>query len=170
MTLQAVEIPETKKSIVEISYESKLLYERLKTLEVNGFVSYADLSELIGRNVQQYRSHLTTAIRKCLSADSIVIEAVRNEGVKRLADGDILKIPKRVRDHIRKGCRRGIKKISTVNYDTLTREQQVSHNAEWSILGTLVHCTTSRIHKKIEAKVEEAQKRLPIGKTLEIFK
>lgn len=168
MEPKAVEV--VKKTIAEISYESLLLYEKLKTLEPDEFVSYETLSALIGRDVQKYRGHLSTAIKKCLRENHIVVESVRGEGVKRLKYADAIRAQGKIPKHIRSVSRRSVAKITSGDYDTLSKEMQVEHNARLSQLSTFTYFATEPNYRKIEQKVEQAQKRLPIGKTLDIFK
>jgi hypothetical protein len=158
-----------KKSISELSYESKLVAERLRELAPDEFVSYADLSQLIGRDVQHHRTHICTAMKICLH-ENIVIKAVRNEGLKRLTDVSVIHVSEKFAGHVRRGARRVRREIISVDYDRLPRGEQIMHNARLSQIGALSFFSTEHNLKKIEKKVEEAQKQLPIGKTLDIFK
>lgn len=159
---------EKKKTIPEISYESQVVYSRLKTLMPDDFVSYSELSELIGRNIQMHRTHLTTAIRRCLN-DAIVIKAVRNQGVKRLKDDDIIHISGSFAKYVRRGASRVRREITSVDYSHLSQADQVTHNARLSQYGAMSFFSTDHNLKRIEQKVDEIQKQLPIGKTLQLF-
>lgn len=168
--LQVLEVEQKRKAIPELSYESAILYGRLKTLKPDEFISYKELSDLIGRDVQKYRGPLTTAIRKCLTQDHIVIGSVRCEGVKRLPDGAVVRAQRKAITHIGTTARVAMRKLGAVEYASLTKPEQLEHNTLGSVLGTQAYFAKEPQIKKIQQKVEEASVRLPVGKTLDIFK
>ena len=164
-----MEVVLNNKTIPEISIESQTIYTRLKELHPDDIATYEELSELIGRNVQHYRGHLTTAIRKCLS-EHIHIESVRNVGVKRMTSEATVKAGGRPLKHVSKVMRTARKKMTTVDYDKLTKVLQVQHNTYLTLYGTHSYFSKAQQIKQVEEKVVEAQRQLPIGKTLDIFK
>lgn len=155
------------KSIPELSVESKLLYERLRSLTVDECVSYQELGGLIGRNVQEEgRCNLGTAIRKCLSEDRIHIACIRTIGVKRIRDDAVVTGGDALARIARLGNKRR-RSLHAVSYDDLPKNLQVAHNTELSQLGVIRHFTTSATARKISSHVEKSE--LPVGKTLEFF-
>lgn len=163
-----VAILKTKKAIQDLSVESQVLYKLLRVLGFEEFISYHDLSEAIGRDVQEEgRGNLRTAINKCLMQDGIVIKAVYNEGIKRISDRANVGGGESVRKKIRGIVARRRRELHATDYASLSKEDQVSHNAQLSLLGAHRQFATERVLKKIEEKVE--QNELPFRKTIEFF-
>lgn len=160
-----------KKTIPEISIDSKLLYDRLKTLEPETFVSYEELSAVIGRDVQQSAyGNLTTAVKKALTEDHIVLAPVRGKGIKRLTDCEIVSTSDRHFEHVRRTSRKQVRKLGAVDYEQLSKEDKIKHNTNIAIIGLFNHVTSSPAIRKLEESVEKAQAPLAIGKTLEVFR
>ncbi len=95
---------------------------------------------------------------------------VSKVGFKRLANAEILGTGQASVDRIRREARRGAKRLTCTDYDKLNREQQTEFNTKASVLGALHAVTTSGAMKKLAARTEEAQAKLPLAKTLEAFR
>jgi len=155
------------KSIPELSVESKLLYERLQTLEFDEFIPYEELTQITGRNVQEEgRGNLQRAKLKCLKDNQIHIATVISKGVKRIHDADVVKGGNALKKITRCAARRRLQ-LHSVNYAELTKELQTAHNAELSQLGVIRIFSNDKATKKLIGHVEKGE--LPIGKTLEFF-
>lgn len=159
----------------ELSLEAQILYRRLIAADVGEVIPYAELTELIGIDVQGQngRGYLRTARRRALDLDSMVFGVVRNHGVKRLtAPETILKGDSMLR-HIGRSTKTGIKDLITVEPNgNLTDEQKIHLNRNLSALGVLKFMTEGRTIKKIETAVSRTigRDQLTWAKTLEIFK
>lgn len=162
-----------KRSIQELSIDSKLLYERLLKLAVGEEVTYAELSLLIGRSVRAdgpAYSNLQTARRMLKRENRIVIGTVRATGVVRLDDCGASKTGQAAIRTINRAARRGVETLSCVEFDNLPPEEKTRHLAASAALGVTYLCTKQSSVKKIETATGGGQQTLSIANTLELFK
>jgi hypothetical protein len=161
-----------KPTITERSIDTETLVRHLRSLAVGGFSSYEELGGLIGRDVQNGARHiLSSAMRILLREDRIVLAPVRDEGLKRLNDLEIVATGLETTARIRRLARRGARKVTAVeNYDGLPKDAQVAHNTHLSIFGAIGQFTRPRIVERLTGAVEKAQHRLPLAKLLEAVK
>jgi len=159
------------KVIQALSLDSKMIYDRLKKSAVEEIVSYAELSKMIGRDTQNGgRGSIQTARRKALREDYIVFGVVRNIGLKRLSDVEIVATGEDTVTRIRRASTRGFRTITAVrDFDALPNDSKIRHNTYASVLGALSMATTAARMKKLEGRVAEAKASLPLAKTLEAF-
>lgn len=157
-------------SIPGQSIDTKLLLQRLQKAEVGELLTYDELGDIIGRDVQkEARSCLLSAIRSCLSAE-IVFGTVRNVGVKRLTDRELAGIGEDVRSHIGRVARKATRKMTLIsNFDNLTNEEKIRHNTTISMLGAVGHITSVKANRSLENKVAASLEVLPLQKTLSAF-
>ena len=152
-------------AIFQISADAKVLASVLKETAPGEVVTYERLSASIGRDVQKdARGVLQTARRSVLNENRMVFEAVIDVGLMRLKDEQIVGIGDKSRDHIRRTARKTVKSLFCVNYDQLSREQQVKHNTSLSMMGVIGELATNRSAAKLESKVAEAGHELPHAK------
>lgn len=165
--------PETepKKTIAELSVDTQLVIKRLKKCAVGESVSYKELSDMIGSNVQgKARSHLQSARNNVLRDDRMVFECVENVGVKRMSDGEIVETaPTYAMNRIRNTAKRCVRKLSCAEYDKLSRDEQVRFNASASLMGALHQLSKTSALQIVAPKVTELREKLPLAKTLELF-
>ena len=162
-----------KRVIPQLSVDTQILYERIKKAAIGDFISYPELTALIDRNVQtKGYSALMTARKMARRNDRMVFECVRGEGLKRLDDhGIVTGIPQQGLKRIRHISRTAAMKLSCVqNFDGLQNGDKISHNAAVSLFGAITLFTRERSVKRIEAAVQEKADKLPVMKTLELFK
>lgn len=155
----------------QITVDARILYERLIKVPPGGFVSYKELSELIKRDVQKnVRYLLETARRKSLNENQIVFGTIKNKGLKRLEDIEKVSIGENVIEHVRRASKAGIKKIMCVeNFDKLPNPEKIKHNTHLSMLGVFNGLTQRKNIKHLESKIEQAQNKLSLIRTLEMF-
>jgi len=161
-----------KKSIREASADARLLYQRLAKMNVGDFISYQDLGEIIGRNVQQEgRGFLNTARLMAEREDGKTFGVIINEGLKCLNSGEIINTAAFSIGHIKRTSRRSMKRIACItDLSTLPNDEKIRLNTYASILGVMSVMAKGSSIKKIEARVQETQEQLPYVKTLEAFK
>lgn len=159
------------KTIPHASVDTQLLYERLKRAEIGEFIPYQELTATIDRDVQSDgRGYLNTARGMTLRHDRMVFECVSNQGLRRMNDTEIVEGGTSILQRIRRASRRGAMKLASVkNFDALPNNKKIRHNALLSALGAITHFGRESNVKQIEAKVEAAQSKLPLARTLEIF-
>lgn len=157
--------------IPEASLDTKLLHQRLVEVPVGGDVSYADLSSLIGRNVQDEARGSLESARRMAYRDRLVFDVVRGVGLRR-AD-DVAKVD---------GCHAGVQRLrrgavrigkrlaSVENFAALPNDKKIQHNTLASFAGVIAEATKPAQLKKLEDQVTKAQASLPLAKTLDVFK
>jgi len=159
------------KSIPEQSMETRMLLDRLAKASVGEVIKYTELSELIGQDVQaRSRGHLASAIKSLLNDRQMVFGVIRTVGVKRLSDGEIVAVGDEILPRIRRMAKRATRKLLAVaDFNSLTNDQKIRHNAVVSSLATVSFFSKEARVKEIEKQVGSAQP-LPVGKVLGLFK
>jgi hypothetical protein len=154
------------------SYETRVVYQRLRKLAVGEVVPYRELSELIGEDVQTLgRGAVNSARRIVLRDNRIVTDAVTNVGIKRLSDGEAVAGAARTFSKVRRTAQRGIDRLTAVDFDALPGGDKVLHNASLSALAVVKLMGRSKSVERIAAAVNTADTgRLPIARTLELFR
>jgi hypothetical protein len=160
-----------KKTIREASVETRLIYQRLSGMNIGDFVSYSDLNELVGRNVQKEgRGYLNTARLMCERDDDKAFGVVLNEGLKCLNSKEIINTAEFSIGHIKRTSRKSLKKVRCINdLEQLPNDEKIRLNTYASILGVMATMAKGSNIRKIEARVQETQEQLPYVKTLEAF-
>lgn len=158
------------KTIPEISMETRMLRDKLSALKIGDVITYAELNELIGADVQDSsRSHLASAIRGLLADKQMVFGTVRGHGVKRLTDVEIVAIGDEVLPRLRRAAKRATRKLLAVaDFSALPNDLKLRHNAVVSSLATISFFSKDTRVKEIE-KQSGATQPLPVGKVLGLF-
>lgn len=147
-----------------LSSDSKALAQELAKAATGDVMTYADLSAIVGRDVQEAaRSALNTARHVVQREHRIVFDVVIGVGLRRLESSEIVDLSDKARDRTRSIARRISKKLTCVEYDELPREKQTKHNAALSMFGLMKELASDGAQKRIEHKVENAA--LPSMKT-----
>jgi len=155
----------------ERSPDTDLLMSALRKVEVGQTATYPELSAVISRDVQRLaRSNLQSA-RKALEAqDGIVFEAVHNVGMRRLDDVAKVKSASSMLSGLRRRSRRIGRRLATVeNVAELSAPAKITFDTVATMVGVLDVMTSDKGIKKIEARVEAAQQKLPLAGTLAEF-
>ena len=153
------------------SIDVQTLYDLLHKTRTGDVVSYEALHEAIGRDVREANRYLLLRAIELIRRDhNYVFGTVRRVGVKRLADGEIVGAAAADVASIRRKARKAASKLTCVtDFDALTADERIRHNATVSLFGA-VHSMTKRPQvKKLEAAVQSAGRSLPLAKTLEMF-
>lgn len=159
------------RTIGEASLEAQLLYDRLSKAHPGEEITYHELSEIAARNVQTIASSaLQTARKRCENLDHIVFSVIRGVGLRRLLNEEIPQTAQSKIDHIRRTAKRAAKRLACVDYGQLSRQSQITHNINLSLLGVLSEVSKPNSGKLLESHIKTGQTALPIGKTLELFK
>jgi hypothetical protein len=155
----------------QTSIDVQMIYDRLHKAHTGDIVSYGDLTGLIGRDVQQAARYILLRALDLLRRDhNYVFGTVRRVGVKRLSDGEIVGAAASDVASIRRKARKAAAKLTCVgDYDALTADEHIRHNATVSLFGA-IHSMTKRPQvKKLEAAVQTTGRTLPLARTLEAF-
>ena len=160
------------RAIHEISVDTRTLYDRIITAKAGDEITYAALSELIGRDVQTVaRSALHSARKMAMRDHNVVFGVVRNEGLKRLADVEVVQTGEATVAKLRRVAKRGIRTITSVqDFAQLPDAAKIKHNTFASMFGAVAAMAKPASMKRLEGAVNAAQTgTLPIGRTLEAF-
>ncbi len=156
--------------INQVNIDALTLCDRLQAAEVGEVVTYAELSELIKRDVQRDARYVLASAQKRLQRDNrILFGAVRGVGIKRLNDEETVRVGATSMTKIRREARRGMQKTACANFDALSDEGKVQHNTSLSMLGALHLMTTSRKIKALKETIKNTGGKLSLGRTLELF-
>ena len=160
-----------KRGINELSIDTKTVYDRISKAENGETISYSELSQIIGRDIQQVaRCNLNTARKMCHRDNDMLFDVIRNVGIKRMDDEAIAKSGTKNLTKIKRISKKSIRELSTVqNFNTLPRDAKIAHNTALSIFGALHLFTKTNSIKKVANIMKKDMKSLPINKTLELF-
>lgn len=161
------------KPISQTSADAWLVYNRLNEVEdVGELVQYPELSEIIGQDIQTVgRSKLYTAMRMQQRESKRVFGCVRGVGIKLLSDSEIVGTRDPALKRIRRTARKAAGKLICVkDWESLSNEEKVRHNAGLSVFGTLYAMTRPKKLRQLEEAVPiERQRKLSMAKTLQAF-
>lgn len=162
---------EKKGFIPSISADTRIIYKRLASAQVGDTISYAELSELVGRDVQTSgRNTLNSARRMAMREDRYVFGVKIGVGLVRLDDSSIVDSGASGAVRARRAIRRGARVLSCVSdFNAMPNEKKIQHNAMLSLYGALHEAMRPAGIAKIETAVAKISGELPMRKTLELF-
>lgn len=158
-------------TLMELSMEGQRLDKFLLEAKVGEPISYAKLSEVCLRNVQEDGRGILNSSRLRLQRDyNIVFDVIRGEGIVRLSDKQIANLGPKHTGGIRRAARRGVKQLVCVqDFDKLDQVDKISHMTAMSQLGMIHLASKVSSAKKIEGVVASKDTALEIGDTLALF-
>jgi hypothetical protein len=156
---------------ITASIDAQMIYERLTASTVGDIIPYSELSGIVSRDVQtKGRGHMETARRMALREKGMVFGSVKNVGLKRLADTEIVQSGQSYISRIRRTARRGMRVLVSVqDFASLPNDLKVRHNATVSMLGAVTQFSGNSSQKRVESAVQKAGEKLNYSKTLELF-
>lgn len=159
-----------KRSIAEVSLETRLVIDRLGKAKPDEVVSYTELSALVGRDIRYAgRVNLDTA-RRYWEREGRCFGVVRTVGVKWLPDVELPGEGPRAATRMRRIARRALRKLTCFeSFDELPVDAQRQVIAYQSTFGAVELVTKVSSTKKLEAKIGETMECLPATKTLSLF-
>lgn len=159
-----------KQPMFRASVDTMLIYKKLTSMEIGEFVSYDELSQIIGRSIQKHNTFLNSARKKALSHDMMVFDVVRGDGIKRVNDSEKIAIGSNSIKRSRRILNKGLRTIASIdNYDALTKEDQVKHNTAASIIGSLLVASNKKNIKAVEETVVKSTKRMLVHDVFKMF-
>jgi len=151
------------------SSDTKIIESVLAEASVGDVVTYEQLSKAIGRDVREFAVGSINSARKTLQAEKqIVFECETKVGYRRLSGGEIIQASERDRKKVQRAANKAVNKLTCVDYDKLTPEQQRSHNVASAQLGAIAMLSTKASTHRIEKQISNG-KPLAIGETLKMF-
>lgn len=155
--------------IPAMSADTRTLIDHLRSLAVGEIATYADLSKAIAKDVRARRHSLHSAMRHLLR-EGKVFAAVMSVGIKRLNDQEIVAVGDEGLRRMRKMASRISRKLSCVtDFDALPEKQRHRHNALMSLSMAVGSITDSRRVEKLEQRVAQVGRSLPLASTLHTF-
>lgn len=142
----------------------------LDQLAVGSIVSYAVLSDAIGRDIQKHRYLLDKALDKLVRKRK-VFGCIKETGYQRLSDSQIVEHSFGAFRRIRRIARRNAVRLSSVEFANLSNEERLRHNLHISALGAIAHAATpSNIAKLNQAcSNSSGMEGIPTAKVLQLM-
>lgn len=162
---------DVRKTVFELSLDTKAIYDLLATAAVGQTISFAAMSDSLGRTVMGGEPHVQSALHRIQSMDGRVFANVRGVGYRRLNDAEIVGTGTREIDTIRRRAKRAGRRLTCVaDFAALPNDLKVKHNTFLSMFGAIASMMKPKAVKRVETEVTRAQAALPLAKTLEAFK
>ena len=159
-----------KKTTFEMSIDTRMIYDKLKTCVVGEQTKYTELTELLGRKVDGACSNLQSALHR-LEGEGIAFANIRGIGYQRMNDVEVVGTAEHAREGIRKKAKRAIRRITCVrDFAALPNDLKIKHNAALSGFGAIAAIMSPGRVKHLEEQVAKTGSQLPLAKTLEAFK
>ena len=144
---------------------------KMALVDGDGFVSYADLSASINRDVQDGAYSILKKARKIIEREhGILIETMTNEGIKRTHD--MCGTVEHTVTHISKATKRTMNRVVNAAKDApLKNGEMAALNARLSQLGVISIFAKKKATNKIEGKIADMgiKTELPTAETLRLF-
>ena len=157
-----------KRKIGSTSAEAKAIFEKLKTAQPGDEITYAEINQIIGRDVRKYcKSALDTARKMCMQDQRIVFDVIPNVGLKRLQNEQIPKLSRRGFKHIRNTAKKYVKVTMCADYEHLSHEGRLEFNYALTGLEPIRELSSLTAEKRIKEAITD--KPLLVGKALELF-
>lgn len=167
--MTTIEATGGKRPMFVMSVDTRVVYDRLKKAELGETITYADLGALLGREIDGGDPIMQSALRS-VENDGLVFGNVRSVGYQRLNDTEIVKSTEQDRLALRRKARRVVEKLSHVaDFEALPNDLKVKHNAAVSGFGAIAAILSPAKMKALEGRIEVAQAKLPLAKTLAAF-
>jgi len=161
--------PIPKQCRPEVDWISDLI----RSLKPGAIATYQELSARAGVSIQSHRWLLESAAKKLRREDAILIESIRNVGIRRLdAEGKALRPGTRLR-RIHSQARQGRKDAATLTDDelnSLPQSVRASHYAAEGLCGVMEVATRARRIKVLEGAAERRQGKLDFDGVLAALK
>lgn len=154
------------------SLDAQTLVNALLDMNPGDFVSYKDLTEFVGKDVQSgdgYRA-LFRARQILKREERKVFEPVPGEGIKCLEDHEIVGTGKKFIRGAYNRARKGSTHLACVDYESLPDERSKNeYNVSLSVMGTILEFSKASSQKKIEARVAQSHKVIDTDETVNII-
>lgn len=145
------------------------LVQRLATMSVGETLIYKQISTIAGCDIQyKNRWILIRAVEKSEKELGCIFESVRAIGIKRLTAADSPEIGLAAIRGVRRKARKGARRLSQINSNSLSDPERKRAIAYGSLLGTIVMMADGNKARTIAAVVDPA-KPIPPKDILQMF-
>ena len=164
-------VQDEKKQRFEMSKETSDLINLLEQVEVGQIITYEVMSAAVFCDVRKRCAANLGTARKYLEKEKrILFGTIRNVGLKRATDSEVVMETENGLSKIRRAARRSARKTVCVqDFGSLSEEMKSRHNAALSIFGAIALATSRSKVKQVQDEAKVANDQLAIGKTLELF-
>lgn len=152
-----------------LALETRLCLDRLAKCQPGELVSYAELNEITGCNVQKRRNVISTSISKLLSEQAMVFVPQHGEGIRLLTNEEIPNLGSRDITHIGRIAKRSSRRFAATDYDKLSDTGRIQHNTYMTLLSLIQRGSTKKAIGMIEKAVEKHAHALPLTETIKLF-
>ena len=149
--------------------ETRIVLERLSKVQPGETVTYRELDQLTACDIRQRVYVINTARNKLLSEEGKVFVTERGIGVRLLENEEIAKLGTQDTSRISHIARRCAKKLAAADYDALSSDGKIRHNANMTVMMLFQRASTAKSLKLIEEKVKINTNPLPMAETLKLF-
>lgn len=156
-----------KQPLFRASSDTQALVRLLSSATVGQLITWKALSEMLGHRADPggpgYPS--TLSARKVLERDyQIAFEAEPTLGLRRLENVEIVQSGDRFISRARRAVKRGILRLTCVDFAKLPRARQVEHNAKVSAMSAIAELGSQKAISRIERSIADSNAALPAAK------
>lgn len=164
-------LKQLERTMFAASAETRLLYQRICTMQIGDTVTYGELDTVIGCSSRQHSS-LARARIMAQRDRQIVTAAVKGIGIRRLSDSETVQTVTSTMQKMRRAANRGIQRaMSLQDFDALSASDKTLHNAAISAMRAAAVVVKPKSIERLMAAVNTLQTgELPVARTLELFK
>ena len=154
-----------------IHVDAAIILARLKSTKPGDVITYHEMSDLIGRNVQGEARYIMETARRYAKKERIYFGVITNKGLQRLDDAGKVKAGSGMMSKIRRTTRRAAQTLAAVeDFNSLPNELKIEHNTAMSVFGILTQATSKKLQTKISERVEGVEGGvLAMKKSFELF-
>jgi hypothetical protein len=172
MKISELVIDENNNPIFKLSIEAQLIYKLLKECQIGDVITYQEINELIGRDIQKRLNVLYTARKIARKYDNFIFDCIINVGIKRINSKEILgKESTQTLKRIVSTTKNSVKNMNCIDYATLDNDERYRLNCTRSLM--VVISETAK-QKTLESMQKDAAyvtpKVITTEKLLEFFK
>ena len=159
------------KPLFQQSFETQAAITCLEGVEAGKTVEYARLTDAMGVDAQRGGRGAVQSARRYLERErSMVFAAMRGLGIKRLTDNEIVSTGSQGQAKMRRVARRYGRRQTCVDFEALDQPTQVRQQIYRSLFNAAGALGKASAIRKLESRVVESARVLPLNQTLEAFK
>lgn len=152
-----------------LSVETEIALDRLSQAVPGEVIEYGELDKLCGCEVRKRRNILDTSMRRLLAEQGMVFVAEHGKGLRLLKNEEIPSVGFKDIARIGKISKRCARRLSAVDYDTLSAQSKIAHNTHLTVLSLFQRASTKSSLQKVGQAVADRTHPLPVGDTLRLF-
>jgi hypothetical protein len=155
--------------IPPVSTETGLIVHKIASNPANTqTISYAELSALIGRDIRANRGFLNSARHILFRDHGILVETVRNVGVRIASNSGVMNAGIRDVSASRRALKRAARKFDAVEIAALTEEERKTYTGHVAMVNALQLLSKPSSVRKVAEKSEGSP--LPSASVLDMFR